>query len=547
MAEKIRVLIQMQHTPEIGAAAARSLSVSASVPSLKVPGFSLDESYTPTQVPRREPREQVGAREVGRLFSFDARPEASTYLIRGEAEDDVALNRLIAAVDQDPRGVGVFADPRISAIAVCPSAPVGTHEDVENLLEGGRLRSRGMDGANVRVAVVDTGVNLGHLRERGKNPRFDAGNSWTPVAGMVPGNMPVDHGTMCAFDVCIAAPNCTLLDYALLQSQAEGATVMEGFLSDAVTAFSRLLDLMMNSPEPKPALVVNNSWGMFHPSWDFPVGHPGNYSDNPEHPFNIVVESLDDAGADILFAAGNCGSECPDGRCQGVTTRPIYGANSHSSVLCVAGATVNKVRLGYSSQGPGRLEENKPDLTAYTHFRGSEVYSADGGTSAACPVAAGMVAAIRSRYSPTELPPAQLRQLLRRTTEDLGLIGFDYSHGFGLINTAGILEALERKETRELPVGERVSGSLRETGAAAMFRLTIGTALNLELDGPRGVDFDIYVRKGSEPTTSEYDHRGYTSSADEKIRIQPIEPGEYFIMVRSYRGAGDFSLKASLE
>lgn len=547
MAEKIRVLIQMQHSPEMSAAATRSLSVAAAVPSLKVPGFSLDESYTPTQVPRREPREQVGAREVGRLFRFDARPEVSTYLIRGEVEDDVALNRLIAAVDHDPRGAGVFADPRISAIAVCPSNPVGTHEDVENQLEGGRLRSRGMNGSNVRVAVVDTGVNLGHLRERGKNPRFDAGNSWTPVADMVPGNMPVDHGTMCAFDVCIAAPNCTLLDYALLQSQAEGETVMEGFLSDAVTAFSRLLDLMMNSPDPKPALVVNNSWGMFHPSWDFPVGHPGNYSDNPEHPFNIVVESLDDAGADILFAAGNCGSECPDGRCQGVTTRPIYGANSHPSVLCVAGATINKIRLGYSSQGPGRLEENKPDLTAYIHFRGSEVYPADGGTSAACPVAAGMVAAIRSRYSPSELPPAQLRQLLRRTAEDLGLIGFDYSHGFGLINSVGILEALERKETRELQVGERVSGSLRETGAAAMFRLTIGTALNLELDGPRGVDFDIYVRKGSEPTVAEYDHRGYTSSADEKIRIQPIEPGDYFIMVRSYRGAGDFSLKASLE
>lgn len=43
MAEKIRVLIQVQHTPEVSAAATRSLSVSAAVPSLKVPGFSLDE------------------------------------------------------------------------------------------------------------------------------------------------------------------------------------------------------------------------------------------------------------------------------------------------------------------------------------------------------------------------------------------------------------------------------------------------------------------------------------------------------------------------
>ena len=35
--------------------------------------------------------------------------------------------------------------------------------------------------------------------------------------------------------------------------------------------------------------MVSNSWGMFDPAWDFPVGHPGNYSDNPNHPFNIIV------------------------------------------------------------------------------------------------------------------------------------------------------------------------------------------------------------------------------------------------------------------
>jgi hypothetical protein len=57
--------------------------------------------------------------------------------------------------------------------------------------------------------------------------------------------------------------------------------------------------------------VVNNSWGMFNPTWDFPVGDPQNYSDNPNHPFNIIVASLEAAGADILFAAGNCGPGMP--------------------------------------------------------------------------------------------------------------------------------------------------------------------------------------------------------------------------------------------
>lgn len=547
MPEKIRVLIQMRHTHELGAAlAARKFSAST-VSSIVMPGLSLDEGYTPVKVPKRVPRERIGAMEVGRLFTYDARPEESTYLIRGEVADDAALNRLIEKVAQEPNGVGVFSDPRISAIAVCPTVPVGSHEDVANLLKTSTLASKGMDGSNVMVAIVDTGITIDYLKSKGKNPKFDAGKSWTPVQGLIPGNMPVDHGTMCAFDVCIAAPNCTLIDFALLQSQAEGGSVMDGFLSDAVRAYSKLLELLSTDIQPKPSLAVNNSWGMFHPSWDFPVGNPGNYSDNPNHPFNIIVESLEDAGADILFAAGNCGYECPDGRCEGDTDRPIYGANSHSSLLCIAGVTINRIRLGYSSQGPGRLDNNKPDLSAYTHFKGSGVYSADSGTSAACPVAAGVIAAIRSKYSPSDLAPAQLRNLLRRSAEDLGSVGFDYDHGFGLINVSGIIDSLEQIDTRQLRVGETVSGKLKQTGDTATFKIPVGNALNIELDGPQGVDFDIYVKKGAMPTVTDYDYRGFTGSADEKIRIQPMEPGEYYVMIRSYRGSGDFSLKATLE
>jgi subtilisin family serine protease len=548
MPEKMRVLIQMRHTPQLSAAAlaAAPMTVTALAPWLAIDGVSIDPNYAPVQTPARQPREHIGVMEIGRLFTFDARPEVSTYLMRGEVEDDAALNRLMEAVDRHPNGVGVFSDPRISAIAVCPSGPVGTHEDVERLLTTAQLRANGMDGSNVMAAIVDTGINLAYLKSKGKTPQFDASKSWTPVRGTVPGSMPVDHGTMCAFDVCIAAPRCTLLDYALLQSRAQGGSVMEGFLSDAITAYSKLLAILSEAGPDKPALVVNNSWGMFHPSWDFPVGHSGNYSDNPEHPFNIIVESLEEAGADILFAAGNCGPECPDSRCQGVTSRAIYGANSHASVLCVGGATVNKVRLGYSSNGPGRLQAEKPDICAYTHFSGSGVYSADSGTSAACPVAAGVVAAIRSRHSTKDLSPAQLRQLLRRTAEDLGLAGFDYGHGFGLINVPNLIGSLDLRQVRQLAVGEIASGTLKETGDAVMFKVAIGDTLNLELDGAQGVDFDIYVKKGAEPTITSYDARGYTSSADEKILIKPVAPGDYYVMVRSYRGAGDFTLKAVL-
>jgi hypothetical protein len=113
-------------------------------------------------------------------------------------------------------------------------------------------------------------------------------------------------------------------------------------------------------------------------------------------------------------------------------------------VYSVAGVDVTNTRVGYSSQGPGRLSTRKPDISAYTHFRGSDVYPnrVDGGTSAACPVAAGVVAAIRSRYPVGRISPFQLRALISKTAIDLGGLGFDYDHGWGVINAAKVVSAL---------------------------------------------------------------------------------------------------------
>jgi subtilisin family serine protease len=182
---------------------------------------------------------------------------------------------------------------------------------------------------------------------------------------------------------------------------------------------------------------------MFHPSWDFPVGDAQNYSDNPAHPFNIIVASLEDAGADILFAAGNCGTECPDKRCQQVTNAGIFGANSSPAVISVAGVVISKDRIGYSTKGPGRLEKQKPDIASFTHFAGSGVYAADGGTSAATPVAAGVVAAIRRNFPASVLSPKDLRELIQRSAEPRGSGSFNYEYGYGVINVKGILAELD--------------------------------------------------------------------------------------------------------
>jgi len=66
------------------------------------------------------------------------------------------------------------------------------------------------------------------------------------------------------------------------------------------------------------------------------------------------------------------------------------------------------------------------------------------------------------------------------------------------------------------------------------------------LDGPGGIDFDLYVKRGTPPTTTDFDQRAWTSGPDETLRIEPDTPGLYYILVRSYRGSGNFTLKVEL-
>ena len=398
---------------------------------IKVKGVQFDEKYYPVRVAGRisVPEERPQAKG----FNYANVGTLTTYCLRSEFDDEDAIERLCHDRRQDV--VGVFADPTVSTFpaSYCGANPIGDDADVARKLGVRSLRRLGLTGRRVRIAVVDTGIDGNSIPVVG---------GWAPYPGYVPGSTPPDHGTMVAYDVRIGAPEARILDYALLKSKAGTWTA---FLSDAIAAFADLLQRLTDEPGK---LVVNNSWGMFDRSEDAPIGSPENYSANPEHPFNQIVGSLVAAGTDVFFAAGNCGADCPDNRCGLGDTGPgasIHGANSHPDVITVAAVTVTDRRLGYSSQGPGGLYNRKPDLAAYSHFKGSGVYPADGGTSAASPVAAGVAAALRQRVSIRRLSPAQMKGVLQRIARDLEGNGWDYNLGYGVIDAEAAIKLLELK------------------------------------------------------------------------------------------------------
>jgi subtilisin family serine protease len=394
---------------------------------VRVAGLRFDDTYHPVRISVRlgVPKDRPQA------SGFDYRsPGPTSYCVRGECDDEDVIARLLR--DRRADVVGVYADPEIAAFPepYCGPDAVGSDADVADRLGVPALRAAGLTGREVRVAIVDTGID---------GRQIPVSGGWSPNRDYRPGSAPPTHGTMVAYDVRIAAPDARILDYALLQSRAETWTAL---LSDAIAAYADLLQVLERDAGP---LVVNNSWGIYDRAQDAPIGSPENYSANPHHPFNQVVGSIVAAGADVFFAAGNCGADCPSRQCGTKDVGPgasIHGANSHPDVVTVAAVTVTDRRLGYSSQGPGGLTRRKPDLAAFSHFRGSGVYPVDTGTSAASPVAAGAAAALRQRVSTTRLKPAQVKGLLQRTARDLEGNGWDFDLGYGVLDAAAALLAI---------------------------------------------------------------------------------------------------------
>lgn len=99
----------------------------------------------------------------------------------------------------------------------------------------------------------------------------------------------------------------------------------------------------------------------------------------------------------------------------------------------------------------------------------------------------------------------------------------------------------------QLVLSAVATGNLSGTGQELVFSVNLPTNTTITLDGPGGVDFDLYVRLNQAPTTTEYDQRSYSAGPDESLQVTPTSPGLYFIMVRSYSGSGNFELRVALD
>jgi subtilisin family serine protease len=272
------------------------------------------------------------------------------------------------------------------------------------------------------------------------------GGGWTKVGDRVPPGTPSDsgHGAMVARTVGLAAPQATYFDCRILPPVIDD---IEAFLEDAQDAYHQMIIDIWRwrwRGEMTGPWIFVNAWGIYS---RLPEDPPGDYTSRWDHPFNLLMSLLCQLGFDTVFAAGNCGQFCPKQRCGPDDRGPgnsILGANSHPRVLTTGAVRTDGLWLGYSSQGPGRLDPYKPDLCAPAQFRDDgDASLLNTGTSAACGVAAGVAAALRGRWGPEAISPTELRNLLCRMARSDGGPHWDPRLGNGILDAAAAWRAAQ--------------------------------------------------------------------------------------------------------
>ena len=313
----------------------------------------------------------------------------------------------------------------------CFSRPAVTLDTIRTLLGVERIWFEGFRGQNVVVGILDNGVN-GNV--------YPVIGGFSLPGGQAPGSASIQsHGSMCAADILVAAPQTKLMDYPFLGDPDSGS---------ALTMFHAILNERRERGIPH---LTNNSYGFVGISDD-----PMHEVNNINHPVHRKIREVVASGASCFFAAGNCGAPCPDDRCHSSAIgagNSISAGNALSEVITVGAVNAMHERIGYSAQGPGHahpsgFEKCKPDFMAYSHFFGNfgpgrpaGGTGFDSGTSAACPVAAGVGALLLSAFP--DLQPSELKGAMIRTAIDLGTPGFDFDSGHGVINAAAAFRLID--------------------------------------------------------------------------------------------------------
>lgn len=327
-------------------------------------------------------------------------------------------------------------------------------------------------GKGITIAIIDDGLDISHPEFVGRivHPYDATLNSSDPSPKLPDDN----HGTACAGVACASGlPNGA-------SGTAPEANLMPIRLRSGLGSMAEANAFVWAADHG--ADVISCSWGPSDGDWW-----------NPMDPLHNRVTPLPDStrlameyaltkgrngkGCIILFAAGN-GNESADndgyvsfppvitvGACNDTGKRCVYSDFGKALWVCFPSAD-----YGWRAfQHPAPISEGlrTTDRTGASGYSPDNYVNSFGGTSAACPGMAGVVALMLA-VNP-QLTPAEVKDIIRRSCVRIDEAGGEYDakghsiyYGYGRIHAALAVENARKAAAATLaPSAVRVEGAVR--------------------------------------------------------------------------------------
>lgn len=290
-----------------------------------------------------------------------------------------------------------------------------------------RVRHQGLDGASIKVGVIDTGLDATHPDLAGRvvnyrdwiDPRVTVARDDHGHGTHVAGTIGAADGLRTSIGV---APKIEFISAKAFNRKGDSKD------SDLLEALQWMADPDGQAATDDAPKVINNSWEVDGDVTTF---------DPATDPFCLAIQGLTKLGITTVFAAGNNG--------RGRNKIKVPGACSEA--LTVAATDRGDQIASFSSRGPAVWKTEhvaKPDVAA----PGKDIESSTpgggrrsrSGTSMAAPHVTGAVAILLQ--AKPGLTPLEVKSVLMSTAEDIEAKGFDTDSGAGRIDLVRAVESL---------------------------------------------------------------------------------------------------------
>ena len=326
-----------------------------------------------------------------------------------------------------------------------------------------------------------------------------------------------------------------------------------GFTSDVIDAITwgsggTVAGLPANA---NPAEVINMS-----------LGGSGACSVAEQTAINAAVAR----GTTIVVAAGNSGGDAASqspASCNNVIAVSAVGPTGTLASYSSYGTVVDVAAPGGSGFSPA-ADNVLSTLNLGLTDQAAEGYAWYAGTSMASPHVAGVVALIQSASSSPKTP-AEVKKIIENTAYANG--GFPGGCSYALPCGTGVVDATAAVRVAngtdplpsdppaapppppalELTNGVTVTGITVGANGEIKYQLTVpngATNLLFALYGGTG-DADIYVKRGTPPTTSSFDCRPFSFGNNETCFFPAPASGVWYVTIRGFSAATGVALYPS--